>query len=110
MLYISFDATPSGPIAVKITGVHGVFHLDVAYRLVAVGELWKEYWIVVEMVGTRSVKNASALEAVKWGVFGTNEEEGAKLVALNLGQPRTRVVYHERTYELGAKSSMQRNS
>ncbi|GJE86544.1 hypothetical protein PsYK624_026240 [Phanerochaete sordida] len=109
-LDIRFDAAPFGPVTVNITGSHGKFRPDFSYQLVAVGEQWKEYWIVVEVVGTRQVKNATALEAVKWGVFGTDEEAGNLLVALNVGQPRIRVVYLESTYEVWARSAMQRNS
>ena len=85
---------PEGaPVSFKATGMHGVIIPGVPYTLVGIGRLWKEHWIVVEVVGEKDVKGWKAVEAVKWGVIRVDWAEGKKLKDLGNGRPDTRVVY-----------------
>lgn len=90
---IQLHFTGRSPVAIKISGMHGVILPSVPYHLLGIGQKWKERWVVTEVVGERRTKGQPMLEGVKWGVLSTDEVEGAFLQALESGRPGTGVVY-----------------
>lgn len=103
------------PFAFEATGIHGLLLEDVAYTMLGIGSeafydmdddsFWKEYWIVVETVGERSIlapkelrddertRNIVAFEAIKWAVIRVEKDTGIELEELEIGRPKTPVVY-----------------
>ncbi|GJE93720.1 hypothetical protein PsYK624_098810 [Phanerochaete sordida] len=91
---LSFDPAQNMPdMELTITGRLGVIAPEVPYRLVGIGNPWKEHWIVIEEVASRQIRGMKTIEAIKWGVLRFDENSAALVEEKSLGMPGTSVVY-----------------